>query len=246
MEWPKLESARKYEYFVDPKWRQDVYRFAEDLSKYLHDKQIPNIVFIDRSARPAWVALDEYWKNTYPNEKRPNIYFINPDGFDVLNKVARKDNITHDDLLFDSLELAMIGSSPITRKMDAEFEVVREQFNQAYKELNAQKDKPLAIYDNCIHTGKTIIPVVGYLAKENFKDVRLVVGDDSFMFSSPVYPHKTLNSYSHVVPCSPFGSKSSGVKKEDDIFSRYDEKIDRREVTGVREEIRKIVRNKGK
>lgn len=45
----------------------------------MHKNIIPNVVLPDRNARPAGIALITAWHHLYPNERVPNVYFINPD-----------------------------------------------------------------------------------------------------------------------------------------------------------------------
>jgi hypothetical protein len=71
--------------FDTSKSRKEVIEISDSLAKYLHKEEIDNIFLLDRSARPAYLGLIHSWRNIYPNEKRPNIYFTNPDGYTTRN-----------------------------------------------------------------------------------------------------------------------------------------------------------------
>lgn len=74
--------------------RKDVVEIAQNLAKYLRNEGINHIIFLDASARPAYVALTEVWRKEFPDTPKPNFYFINPRGFDNDNpgRTVRKFN----------------------------------------------------------------------------------------------------------------------------------------------------------
>ena len=59
--------------------KEDVYEASLNLANYLKAEKIPNVMFLDNSARQAYVGLKEAWKTVGEGEKEPHIYFINPD-----------------------------------------------------------------------------------------------------------------------------------------------------------------------
>lgn len=65
--------------------RKEVERVAYDLTKkaasFIRDNQFEDVVILDRSARPFATALTTYWNLAYSDQKKPNIYFINPEAF---------------------------------------------------------------------------------------------------------------------------------------------------------------------
>lgn len=60
---------------------EDLYVIAKETSEYIKNEKIANIALLDRKARNFYVAIREYWKAKMPNEKEPNYYFFNPNGF---------------------------------------------------------------------------------------------------------------------------------------------------------------------
>ena len=78
-----LEYIMKYGYLITPRMRKEALEIGDAVAKYMHDNNIPNIMLLDRSARPTYMTLKNSWKKNYPNEKCPNIYFTNPSGYDT-------------------------------------------------------------------------------------------------------------------------------------------------------------------
>jgi hypothetical protein len=73
---PKEVSESKFmKYSGHP---EDVYESSINLANYLKENKIPNVMFLDRSARQAYVGLKEAWKKVGEDEIAPTIYFINP------------------------------------------------------------------------------------------------------------------------------------------------------------------------
>ena len=58
--------------------REDIYQASHNLADYLQAEKIPNVMFLDNSARQAYVGLKEVWKKEQPESPEPHIYFINP------------------------------------------------------------------------------------------------------------------------------------------------------------------------
>ncbi len=59
--------------------KDEMVSISTSLAKYLHENNIQNIVLLDRAARPTYVGLTEAWRMLYPDERRPGIWFVNPD-----------------------------------------------------------------------------------------------------------------------------------------------------------------------
>ena len=62
-----------------PGQKEDVYEASLSLANYLKTEKINNVMFLDNSARQAYVGLKEAWKKVGDEDKSPNIYFISPD-----------------------------------------------------------------------------------------------------------------------------------------------------------------------
>ena len=65
--------------------RSQVEAVAYDLTKkateFIRENDLKDLVILDRSARPFATAFITYWNLAHKDEKKPGIYFINPDAF---------------------------------------------------------------------------------------------------------------------------------------------------------------------
>ena len=194
--------------------RDAVYDCAKGLTEYLHDSQIPNLVLADRSARPMSVAVMEYWKNVYPDETRPNIYFINPWGFQAFNKSAHE------------------------KYSPDETGRVSEEFANTYKELMKDKDKPVMLFDICIHSGYTLSGVVKAMEHLGFDN--LIIGTGKQSDSSSRIPSDAyfFGKYATLY-CKPFG-RSLVMKTSDSVHSVPVGKWHRRDIQEARDTRKEI------
>jgi transcriptional regulator with XRE-family HTH domain len=240
----KTEQKKNYEYFKHAEQRNDIYQFSKELSNYLHNEKIPNMIMLDRSPRPLWVGIDEYWKIHYKNEPRPNIYFINPDGFDSITRAKQQNNLSQKEIFLDHMMFASTGESIIINKAKEIEENTRVQFEQAYSKLEKNKTEPLVVFDNCLHSGRTIIPVIHYLKKYGYEDLRIVIGETSSNRSN-IRVDKDFTDKVKFISCRAFGGDFGVQKDDENVYSSYDENADRSKVISSREEIRRIVREQG-
>ena len=58
-----------------------LYNVTKDTAEYIRAGGFKSVVLMDRSARPFATALGAYWKLAFKQDKKPHIYFINPDAF---------------------------------------------------------------------------------------------------------------------------------------------------------------------
>lgn len=96
----KLSAKKEVEdvmVFTDPQERKRIRERAEALVKYFHDKNISNLILLDKSARPLTVLVRQTWARLYPMEQGPHITYINigqevtqSDGISLLNRAIEK------------------------------------------------------------------------------------------------------------------------------------------------------------
>lgn len=225
-----------YEYFKDEGQRHDIYEFSKELTKYIHENSINDVILIDRSARPAWVGIDEYWKTNYPEEKRPSIHFLNPEPLEFGN-FLKDENISGREAAKDMREVEKNGSSPLLNKFNKKITSLADEFIKKYK---IEKGNPILVFDTCSHTGETINAVTNMLRAGGY-EVRIVTANGANVLETD----KSLDGNAIMTSCYPFG-KDSGVKKGDELTSSLDEKADREPVVTSRLEIRKIIKDEGK
>lgn len=64
----------------------DAIMIGRNLSNYIKREGVENVIFLDRSARPAYIPLKNAWKKKFPKLKLPNIYFTNNEGYNTNNR----------------------------------------------------------------------------------------------------------------------------------------------------------------
>ena len=75
-------SPNFFKIFSNSKAKRQLVEASKAMAVYLNEKHIPNVIFIDSKARPAYLALIKTWHSLYPGTRVPSIYFINPYGLD--------------------------------------------------------------------------------------------------------------------------------------------------------------------
>lgn len=73
---------KPYRHFRNPRERMELFDFCKTTVEYIEEQGIETAVFIDRAARPLSAGINEYWDRTHSEAgSRPDIFFVNPDGF---------------------------------------------------------------------------------------------------------------------------------------------------------------------
>jgi hypothetical protein len=136
--------------------REYVRYISDRLCKYVHKNKIPAVVFIDRAARPAYRAMLLSWHESYPEENAPQIYFVNPHGFETDDRgISTKLWIPHHLRRYDVGEIA-------------------KQFESRHRHLTKYKNAPVLIFDVCVHGGETLDGVILGMKEVGFKNLHLV------------------------------------------------------------------------
>jgi hypothetical protein len=128
--------------FADQK---NIYVGSKTLATYCVDKNINDVIFIDKSARPLWVGFATYWKLAYADQLRPSMFFFNPNMYRAPVENARSSDVLAEELL----------------KAGQNYE---QQLQAIESPLLARKNVPLLLVDACIHSGKSL-----YLARRVFE-----------------------------------------------------------------------------
>jgi hypothetical protein len=58
--------------------RRDVAEVGIKMANYLRKNEVKSLVCVDRSARAGYMPVVKAWRMLYPDEARPEVYFINP------------------------------------------------------------------------------------------------------------------------------------------------------------------------
>ena len=231
---PETEPT-KYEFFPYEAERRDIFNYSKAIAEYLRSENIPNLVIIDRSSRPLYIGVMEYLRNKYPDEKMPNINFMNPKGFK-----ARED-LTPNDIQEIIADCDWKGDiSEPSHKVRSQDDILKE-FGETYKNLMEDKDKPVLVFDTCLHTGNTISPVKKTLELSGFSDVRIGT-------ITPTREGSKVSSDFYITTrrpengCYPFDRDRMIEKTFDHVYSRRTDDTEKRNRSiKLREEIKKIM-----
>lgn len=225
---PKVDS---YEHFKRPEFRHDAYEFCKEFTEYLHRTKAKNVIFLDRAARMAWVGVHEYWKEYFPNEEMPGMYFVNPDsvGENVQLVVAMT---------------SLFGANPFPA-LRGMTEKQQQEFADTFQTLMKQKGERLVVFDTCTHSGRHLLPVMAMLEGNRFTNMRIVTANAPDAIS-PVVSDARLDRRVKMHNHYPFGhGRYALVQKGDHIVSLRGNDADKEIGARLRRELRQIIRDKG-
>lgn len=210
---PEKNKEKEYEFFYDEDSRREVYEFCRAVADYLHEQNIPNFVMVDRSSRPMYLGVDAYWRSKYPDEPAPNTYFLNPMGF------IPTDEMTGDEIFavrYEALCKDNQCNEPARRRSQEDIAV---ELQNTYKKLVNDKDKPLLVFDSCIHSGDTLEPIISTLKEMGFSDVRVGAINPS-PENSKVKTDFYITRYKPEKGCYPFDRDRMIDKNFDHVYSK--------------------------
>lgn len=73
--------------------RKRVFNAIHETVTTIRKNNIKNLIIVDKSARPIYLGILEYYKLKYPGEKAPKMYFLNPEIFksgDISSELVAK------------------------------------------------------------------------------------------------------------------------------------------------------------
>ncbi len=225
LESPEIQKEQyEYQHFDNETQREDIFFFTKHAIEYLETLGECSVVFMDRAARPAYAAFDEYWNIKHPDNDlpKPKFYFVNPKGF-----------ITNRDWLGEKNS-----------------ENVLQEIEDNFPSLMKDKDKPLILIDACVHFGTTFENVGYHFEKLGFK-VKCLVANIAKNHSDLKFESKSVKSVECDIfgASSDYGNiverdgnsiiSKSNVKNLDDNFNQ---KMSLNEGIVLRKEIRQIIR----
>lgn len=233
-------ESNDYEYFPSYEQRKELYYIGRELTEYTREMGVGTICFIDRSARPAYIAFTEYWNASYPNERKPSMRFINPKGCITQEDVSN--GYVDPTYIFNSDRLKM-GVPEAESAIRSQAEVVQEM--RAGIENAGHEDEPILLFDACIHTGQTLAPVYDRLCEAGIKPENILVATVSVAdLQSPVVPvHMAIMADRPVGVCYPFGHDAMVQKTYGSVVSEQNaDPYDQQESRLIRDEIKRAVR----
>ncbi|MEK7574946.1 MAG: hypothetical protein AAB511_01825 [Patescibacteria group bacterium] len=235
-----LESSKnpdhEYVFFRFDDARIELARYCERVVDFLHANKIPNMVIVDRSSRPMYIGVMEYWRDKYPDEKMPGIYFMNPKGFKA------RDTLTPDELVEVARDCELkddLLESP--RQARTEDEIV-EELKSTYTHLMVDKDKPLLVFDSCIHSGDTLSSLKDTLEKAGFTNIIIGSVNPSDVLSS-VPTDFYITEERPAGGCYPFDRDRMIEKTFNHVYSKKSRKPEEVALSKqLREEIKRIIK----
>lgn len=231
-----LDNRGSYEIFTDAQERRELYLVGRRLSEYVVNEGVAAVFFMDRSARPAYVAMKEFWRYQYPDIPMPYIGFFNPKGF-----VSREDVASGE---VDIMELAYNdqykqGEIESLANIRPTSEIVSEIKNEVGEDY---RGKPILVFDACIHTGNSIAPVLDKLDRAGLTNTRFGVVSPRNNRSG-IEPDFTVMDKVPVGVCYPFDKDGLTKKTYTSIHSESNVAgVSMTEVALLRNEIRRAVR----
>ncbi len=191
---------------------------------------------LDRSARPLYVSVREYMQTKYPDELLPNMYFMNPQGFKACEEMTPEeiDEIVN----YHAFKEACLESKEQIRSR----EKILAEFEATYKKLMQDKDKPVLIFDTCIHTGRTMESVKQTFDRADFSDVRIGTIRENCWWAKKVEADYFITKDKPTKGCCPFDTDQLVEKTFNHVYSKRTEDPERRKKAWrLRAEIKKIM-----
>lgn len=229
------EEVVDYKFFKDEKERNEVFEYSKKISEYLRSEKIADLIIIDRSSRPLYIGVKEYLKAKYPDEKLPGIYFMNPKGFKAKEELSRSEI---EEIIKDcEWKSDLVESSRQVRSR----EDIMKELEDTYTELMKDKEKPILVFDTCIHSGDSLAPVKKFLINSGFSDIKIGA-------INPTHGDSKVDTDFYVTEkhsekgCYPFDRDRIIEKTFDHVYSKRTEDTDKRERSvQLRKEIKRIM-----
>ncbi len=229
------ELEEPYMFFYDSRERDEVFKYCAEIAEYLRTENIPNMVIVDRSSRPLYIGVREYLMANYPNEKMPGIYFMNPKGFKAQEDMTPLDI---KEVIEDARWKEDAAERPHQVRNEPE---IFAEFEQVYRNLLKDKDKPLLVFDTCLHTGNTLKPIDNMLKLQGFSDVRIGSVNPSDR-GAAVSTDFFITTRRPEKGCYPFDRDRLIEKTFDHVYSRPTrDAVKKAAARKLREEIKRIM-----
>lgn len=207
------QRARSYDIFRSPKERRDLYLVGRNMSEYVREEGVKAVYFMDRSARPAHVAMKTYWNIYFPESPIPHIGFLNPRGF-----VSQED--VDKGIVFPMTYTFNDRSAQNSREALEDIRPESEIVNDLRGELIAKDlhDQLILLFDTCVHSGESVRPMIDKFRKAGADNVKFgVVSANENM--SGIRPDFTVMDKAPTAVCYPFGRDPLTTKIYGDIHN---------------------------
>jgi hypoxanthine phosphoribosyltransferase len=132
--------------------REELKGVARDICESIKKNNIPTIVALDKLGRPAGLLISHTYKQLYPHEKQPKVFFLNP-GYSGARKIE-EDSIP--------IEEGVVRRNPSLQKY-----------------IKKTPDQPIMIVDEYSHSGRTIERVKRMLEYSGAKNIHSATLSDN-------------------------------------------------------------------
>ncbi len=166
----------------------------------------------------------------------PNIYFMNPKGFK-----ARED-LSPQEVEAIIMDCEWKGDVTENPKQVRPRKDIYEEFQQTYKQLLTDKEKPVLVFDTCLHTGNTLSPVKQMLEQQGFADIRIGSVNPTEVHAK-VQSDFSITDQRPLKGCYPFDQDRLIEKTFDHVYSKGTDHVGKKATAReLREEIKRIVK----
>lgn len=131
-----------------------MYEGCREIAEYAHKEGIENIILVDKSARPLWVGISQYWEHAFGDKPKPTFHFLNPSFL----KSSTESSSDPDNLQQRIQEAAQLYISSLLRSRS---------------KLVQERDSPLLLVDSCLHSGRAVKLTKRMLESADFSDIRI-------------------------------------------------------------------------
>lgn len=227
-------SERRF--FPDREAQRDVFEICHAISEYIIHEGIQDLIIADRSARPLYVGVMEYFRLVYPDKPMPGIFFINPLGFKNRNSSSIPE-------VQAVIVKGYLNGDAVPNILTTRYALeVEEEFATRYRRLMDHKAGPVLLFDTCIHTGNSLEVVRDTLARLGFTDLRIGSVNPSDP-GATVMTDFAVRTRPAVRACYPFDKDRLVEKTLDSVSSRGTPDATKRAAARLlRDEIRNIIR----
>lgn len=232
---------RRSEIFPTVESRQELYLTGKKISEYLYKEKIPNVIFLDRAARGGYLAMREYWLTQFPGLKKPHAYFMSPKGFRSQEYMLDYTVYGVPRIIDDRNVAFDKGETPESLHNVRTEEEIDKEAEKTYRRLLKDRDKPVLLFDTCVHTGEGVTPVFESLYRLGFEDMRFGVVSDSNNFSG-IKPDLTVMHHEPDNLCYPFHHDDLLYKTYSSVTSVKNPQGDQLHANEIRREISTIMK----
>lgn len=237
----RRHEGLSYKFFHSEQGRKNLYILTKRLCEFMREQGVASLILLDRSARPLYAGVKEYYAQAHPGQASPHIYFMNPLGFKSKEHLHEWDNLQ----LMTRFEDGDLDSriEHLRSKED-----IKQEVERAYSQLMRDRHQPVMIFDTCIHSGTTLAPVVSLLKEVGVDDIFTGAGHFNFKGLSldavRLVPDMVTHRSGSGIGCHPFGLEATVRQTLLHVYSTPEHKADALKMAKqLRDEIRMVVKD---